>query len=363
MKNFLSLLLLLLFAADLNAQVNVEEELNSARMLVEDEKYDDALNHINAALEVEQDNPELLLLAAKSNLGKREYETANNYLNDLLHLESKFQEAAVALMSDYHYYTGSRRIAIKYLEGELTKNEKSDLLYNKLAQWHLLGQDYEAVEETLGKAIKMNERYVDHHLLLAEAMIGKHRRCQAALCMYYALMMDPNHEGADELPEKILTTLTGSVVKTGDKNITIYVPPNIEGDPFATTEIVMSVIASMELTDNFDDKTASKKPIEDRFKHYTSTLMLSCRNELYPTNKRGKPKKRKKRLPVLEGIFWDTYVPMLVGIESSEHYDTWCNYIRQASSDEYKEWVKKNKSDVTAMLSWLSTFDPPEPLK
>ena len=61
MKNLTSLLLVFFIATSLNAQVNVEEELESARMFVAEEKFDEALEHLNAALEVEEDALRILI--------------------------------------------------------------------------------------------------------------------------------------------------------------------------------------------------------------------------------------------------------------------------------------------------------------
>ena len=56
-------------------------------------------------------------------------------------------------------------------------------------------------------------------------------------------------------------------------------------------------------------------------------------------------------------LYTTYYIPLFAALAGSEHFDTWCRYVRQNSDEQSATWVAENQEALSFMFDWLEALN------
>lgn len=268
------------------------------------------------------------------------YSEALNYKKALSHANKVLKQRNQHLVEAYMVKgnvldeQGKTKKSIKLFKRALNETKGHYLLnYNLGINYFKLGQIDEASNQFIS-AIQQNQLHSSSHLYLALAQKRKEQVVQSLLPNYYFLLLEPKSERARNAYKLLTENLSGDVSADAiDANQINIVIDGSDDNPYASTEMMIGLLSASL-------RTAEQKDIPKEVSFINnSKIILGSLAALDNPNK---------------DIWTEFYIPFFDKLVSSEHFETYCNYILQGANASADKWCLEHPEEVNALFDWLN---------
>lgn len=329
-------LFLLLISTTLNAQYTVNDYVNQGITYHDDGEYDKAIETYKKALALEPYSALACYEIALTYFTKGDHEEAITYADRILKKKGDYMIPAYLIKGSALDVMGRTKESIKLFEKAIKKETENYLLYYNLALNYFNINQLDDAEKWVIKAIETNSKHPTSHLLLANINSRKGKKVPTLLAAHYFLLLEPTTKRSLEALNLVYTAYGKGVTRDPDNpnNINISLSMPKKESQFDTAEFTLSLIAASNISEENKDKS-----VQELFIDNTNSI-FSILGELNEGNSKD---------------IWSTfYVPFFYDLAESEHLESYCNYITQASSEEAKLWVEENTEKINALNNWIN---------
>jgi len=324
-------LVLNLFAQD----EKIRELVDKGVELHDQGKYDDAIKKYKEALDLSKNSGIANYELSYTYMTLKRYEEAVNYSRISSQLESDARQGAFVVLGSSLDLMGKPIEAIKAYEDGLKIYPTSNLLNYNLALTCMDQKQYEKAESAAILAINARPTHASSHIILATLMKYKNQRIKAVLCLYYALMLEPNNKRSAAVYADLRALLDQGVKQESEKKINVNISSLASKDKdFGAAETMMSLLSASR----FIEKNKNKSDLE-LFQDQTKALF-----QLLSDSKKDK-----------KGFWWDLYVDRFGDLLKSGNLEIFSYYISQSSKkSNAADWLKGHEAELEKLNDWIN---------
>ncbi|MGB5006502.1 MAG: tetratricopeptide repeat protein, partial [Ferruginibacter sp.] len=272
---------------------------------------------------------------ASSYFAMKDYRNAIVYSNRVIAANTDYADQAYILKGSALDLSGKSPDAIKTYKEGLRKYPKNHLLYYNLALTSFNLKEFKDTDESLQKALKLNQSHASSHLLLGYSMVNQGKRVKAVLALYNFLLLEPKSNRTTAALKLLEDQLKNGAKKENEKSVTITMPVKKEEDEFYTAELMLGLLESSKINEINKNKTAAEIFAENTNSFFTIL---------------GELKKDKK------GFWWNFYVDYFYTLAANKHTEAFCYYITQSKDNKNAEWLKENMAGIQAFSTWYTGY-------
>lgn len=315
-----------------------QEELNALigqGVAFHDEgKYEDAISKYKEALGIDKKSTlaNYELSFTYFSIGK--YEEAINHSTNVVKQNADHLHPAYIILGSSLDMIGKANEAIKVYEKGIEKFPDSYLLYYNIALTSYNQKEYEKAEKAAINAISLKPTHGSSHLVLSAVMEAKGQRVKSILPLYYFLLLEPASNRSLANYNNLKKQLGQGVERKDAKNINVSVPFTSSSDDFGAAEMMISLLAASQYTNENKDKTEMERFVEN------NKSVFGILAELKKENK---------------GFWWDFYVTKFHDLKESDNYEAFSYYVSQSANDDIvKNWIADNTKKMSNLKDWIT---------
>lgn len=299
--------------------------------------YEDAIKKYQEALAIDPTSALVHYEASVSYLSAKDYDNAIKYSSKAIDLDDQYALQVYVVKGSALGYQGKTKKSIKLFKKGIRKFGNHYFFYYNLGYNYYHLKHYQKAEEALVKSININPHHASSHLLLGYVMHDLHKTTQSLLSLHYFLLLEPDSERAETAYHLLMQQFGGYVRKdvSEPNQINISLNANMDSE-FGAAEMMVSMLEA-------------SKSLEENTGKSESELFIKNTESFFKIL--GELKKKDNN-----GFHWEYYVPFFYDIVQSGHLDTYCYYIRQASSEEGVRWLQDNIEKVEQFDKWLKEY-------
>jgi tetratricopeptide (TPR) repeat protein len=300
-------------------------------------EYQSAIEIYQKALVVDPNSALANYEIAMTYMHTRDYESCVKHSDQVINLDGEYVLPAYVTKASCLDYLGRTDESISLFKTGLRKFGDHYLLYYNLGFDYYKINEIKEAEEAFINAIHSNTGHASSHLLLGYLMNDLHNRAQSLMCLYYFLLLEPASARAKEAYELLLNQYSAQVARDKDNpdQIKILLDPDTDRE-FGTANMMISMLEVSRTTELNEGKSE-----EDLFIENTQSFFTIL----------GELKKKKNR-----GLWWEFYIPFFYEIANSDHVDSYCYYISQASSEISQKWIESHAEKLNQFINWLQGY-------
>jgi tetratricopeptide (TPR) repeat protein len=328
---FLSIPFLLLSQTD---EEKINQFVQDGIFHHDNKEYEKAIAEYNKALELDSKSTLVHYELALTYSEIPDYKKAVSHANKVLKQKNQHMVEAYMVKGNVLDEQGKTKKSIKLFNKALIETQGHYLLnFNLGINYFKLGQINEASNQFIS-AIKQNQLHGSSHLYLALAQKRKKEVVQSLLPNYYFLLLEPKSERAANAYKLLTETLSGDVSADAvDANQINIVIDGSDDNPYAATEMMIGLLsASMRTKENIDI------PKEVSFISNSQAILGSLGGLEIPR----------------QDIWTEFYIPFFNKLSSSNHFETFCNYILQGVNASAEKWCLEHQDEVESFFDWLN---------
>ena len=316
------------------AQNNLEDLVKEGIVHHDNGDYEKALSSYNSALELDPKSELVHYELALTYMYKGDYKASIKHSEVVIKQDGKFVLPALIAKGSCLDNLGKTKQSIKLFEKSIKKYGEEYLLCFNLAVNYAKMGDNENAEKYLVKGLGNNFNHPSSHYILASIKKQNGEKVPSLLSYYYFLFLEPNSDRSKVALQSILDQMGGNVKKDANKENTININLNADGDDdFMAAELM---IAMLEASKHIEENEG--KSDEEMFvKNSTSLFMML-----------GEMKKRKNK-----GIFWEDYIPFFYDLAQTDHIEAFCYYILYPQNEVASQWLENNQEKLDQFDKWL----------
>ncbi len=334
MKKLLFLLLVFLFGSNhLFAQSKLTDLVEEGVKLHDEGKYEEAIEKYSEALKIDKKSSLVNYEMGYSYYALKEYDKAIKYLNKVIKKNTTHVKDAYIVKGSALDYDKKAKEAIKVYEEAIEKFPDEYLLYFNLALTQYQNGYKEYVEDNLIQAIALNPSHPTSNFLLGLVKADEGRRVESLLALYFFLLLEPNSSRSEGALTQIDRLMNQGVSQKNDQNIEIQIDAGSLNDDFSSTNLIMSLMAARNSSDENKDKSE-----EQLFYENTETILSTLVEK-----REGK-----------EEIWWTLYVDFYASVIEAGHLEALCYYITQAKGAPVQQWIEENEDKMNAFVEWMN---------
>ncbi len=208
------------------------------------------------------------------------------------------------------------------------------LLYYNLALNYYNESNFQEAEHYVLKAIENNVYHSTSHLMLANIHEAIDNPVQTLLAMHYFLLLEPNSSRSADVYARLQHNFDKGASKDDKESNTINISILENNDSkYASIELMISMLASSKYLEKNEGKSNEELFIEN------TESLFTLLGEMESSE---------------DSDIWDNfYVPFFYDIVKSDHFKTYCKYIRQSSDQAAANWLHENKAALDTFGKWL----------
>ncbi|MBK8496690.1 MAG: hypothetical protein IPL50_18150 [Chitinophagaceae bacterium] len=272
---------------------------------------------------------------ASTYLALKNYPGAISHCNKVIAANSDYADQAYILKGSALDLSGKSPDAIKTYKEGLRKYPKNHLLYYNLALTSFNLKAFKDTDESLQKALKLNQSHASSHLLLGYSMINQENRVKGILALYNFLLLEPKSNRSAAVLKLLEDQLKKGVKKEHEKSVTVTMPVKKEDDEFYTAELMLGLLESSKTNETNQNRSATELFVDNTNSFFTIL---------------GELNKDKK------GFWWNFYVDYFYTLAANKHTEAFCYYIIQSKDNIYAEWLKDNMATIEAFSTWYTGY-------
>lgn len=335
MKRLFVLTLIALLVSNIFAQQEKLNALIAQGIAFHDEgKYEDAINRYKEALEIDKTSTLANYELANTLFSTGKYEEAIKYSSNVIKQKADNLHPAYIILGSSLDLIGKANEAIKTYEKGIEKFPESNLLHYNLALTCYNQKDYDRAEKAAINAILLRPTHGSSHLVLSAIMEARGQRVKSLLPLYYFLLLEPASNRSLANYNNLKKQLGQGVERKDEKNINVSVPFTSSSDDFGPAEMMISLLAASQYSDEKKDKTEMERFVEN------NKSLFGLLAELKKENK---------------GFWWDFYVTKFHDLKESDNYEAFSYYISQSANDDIvKNWIADNTKKMSSLKDWIT---------
>lgn len=317
------------------SQVSIDSLLKAGVASHDRGDFDEAIEAYKKALKIEAQSALVHYELAYSYFSKQEFKKAVKHCNIVLKQDSEYALYAYVVKGSCLDLMGKTKASIQLFNEAIKKTKGHFLLYYNLALNYYKLDDLEQAELNALLAIENNPNHTSSHLMLAHIHNKLENKIQAILASHYFLFLEPNSTRSKEAFTILNENMGDNVSVDPDKpkTINISVSPQGKDSLFNAAELMLSILAASLTLEENKDLTA-----EAIFEKQTQSLFdfLGTLDKDNQTN-----------------VWWSFYTPFFYRIAQSEHFKTYCNYIKHGNEEQAALWLENNQDALKSFDAWL----------
>ena len=337
MEKRLLFIFIVAFSSSLFSQTN-EEKINQivqdGIFLHDKKEYDKAITKYEEALDIDSKSTLVHYELALTYSEKKDYKRAVSHANKVIKQKTEHLVEAYMVKGNVLDQQGKTKASIKLFNKAIKETKGHYLLnYNLGINYFKLSQLDEAANQFI-TANNQNKLHGSSHLYLALAQKRKENLIQSLLPNYYFLLLEPKSDRALNAYKLLTESLSGDVsADPVDANqINIVIDGNAD-NPYASAELMIGLLsAAMQTEENKD------VPKEVLFISNSKAILASLGDLDIPSR----------------DIWTEFYIPFFDKLTSSEHFETFGNYILQGANASADKWCLEHPDEVDAFFDWLN---------
>lgn len=332
MKN--SIIALLLFCSfTLHAQIGTNELITAGIELHEAGKYDEAIEKYKEALKIDKKSNVANYEIGYALFAKKEYEEAITYLNKVLKSKDKnSKKESYILKGSALDVLGKPEEAIKCYNKGIKNFPEEFLLYFNLGITQYNSGDIAGAEESIINALTHNPVHTTSNNILGLIKSQQGRKVESVLAYHFFLTLEPTSQRSESALKTLKQLMAYGVTKKSDTEIEVSLNFSGVDDPFSMPNLMLSLMAATNLSEENEDKTDQELFIEN-----TESLFTSLKEQ------------RKKN----KGLWWDLYVDFYSELLDKGHIEAYCYYITQLDKTTHEQWFEENDGKMEKFYTWL----------
>lgn len=337
MKNIILFLVFTFIASFSVAAQNekVETLLKKGVALHDKGKYKEAIDVYEQALEIDNNNAQVLYEMGLTYFTMKDYNKAIKYSNLSIENSDEFALHSYINIGSSYDDMGQPKKAISTYNKALKKFDADYLLHFNLAITLFKLKEYDDAGQHLEKAIALNPGHGSSHYILGLIRYDQNQRVQSLLSLYFFLLLDQESERNGIAMDLLIGHLGAGVKQISEKETTISLDIDMLKGEFSAAETLLSLTAALRNSEEHKSDT------EAEFLFFQSKRLFSSLKESADKQK---------------GFYWDFYVQFYTELMDSEHGDTFLYYITAPKYDTSATWLKENEKKEEAMLEWIVAY-------
>lgn len=353
MKYSILLFCLCIFSFTQAQNKEAAEKLVSEGVVLHDNgDYDGAIAKYNKALENDEDNLLALAEIAMTYVTIGKYDVGITYCIRAI----EKHKGQTGLENVYVSY-GNALDLLKRTEEALKVYDEGIASYPTFYQLHFNKgisftsiKKYEEAIACFEKSIRLQPNHPGSLNALARSLYLTNKKIPALLVYSRFMTLEPGSKRASENLAAMQELITGGAEKTGKNSVTINLDPNMFGDTtadgknkennFSSVELLLSLGASLNLSDKESKKKNEAKKFADSFESLCSSLAT------------GKDEN--------SGFYWEYFAPFFIEMMDKKQIETF-SYIVFLTADDWKvsKWIKGHEKELTEFLVWSNDYKWP----
>jgi tetratricopeptide (TPR) repeat protein len=319
----------------------------------DDGDYDKAIECYEKALQLAPDIPGIYYEIAFSYLYKGNPETALRYSQQGIDLAvARGAEDSLPGLYDLKGSAlddlGRHEEAVDvYLEALNRFDMNNTRLYYNLGLTYYRMGERDKARDSLAQSLMNDPFHPSSNFLLGKICYEQGRKSQSLYCLSYFLLLEPYTERSGEAHSTIEQLMSGK-----EEGIIISSAGN-----FTAFDIMLSLlfIDDEETAGGGPEASAADGELssDERFMEKLETFFYAGQAPLVQSLRQTE-----NHSPV-DDLWWEFYAPFFSRLAESEHFETFCRYIRMSVSPESMTWLGKNEEKVEVLFEWLNA-DPEE---
>ena len=306
----------------------------------EDGSYELALLEYQKALGIEPKSGFVNYEIALAHYQMGNKTKALEYAKKAVKEDSEHGVQATIMIGTVHDELGNYNESVKAFKKGIKKFGNYYLIWFNLGVTANTARDFDLAEEAFLASIANRLEHVNSHYGLASVMMRQNRRVEALYPLAFFLMLEPNSDRSimayQDIHRLMKRGVSMNAGDTGNINITLNVASDkTEDRGYRSADLMMSMLqAARTLDKGADSKHEAFKDNTASVFQYVSELELD-QTDLYTSY----------------------YIPLFAALAGSEHFDTWCRYVRQNSDEQSATWVAENQEALSFMFDWLEALN------